>query len=165
MPGPILYSTNPWYATEVAQKYRGAVHFAWVSEYYDSSTAAAGSSAAMIGASSIPKRIYAQLYEDCRTEDKHSALIKGYKRTFRRLAKSWIGDKSITSDQHDEIMASVDSTSWRIWRPVLYVIPRQNIHPSRIVPVTRPDRAAYGPELRITDLQRHEFDIIEIWTS
>jgi hypothetical protein len=116
----------------------------------------------MIGVSSIPKQIYFRLHQDVRTEDKHSALIKGYKKKFRRLAKMWLGERSITSDQHDEIIASVNSTSWRIWRPVLYVIPRQNIHPLRIVPVTRPGRAAYGPELQIVDLQRHEFDIIEI---
>ena len=35
MPGPVLYSTNPWFATEIASKYRGGNYFAWVSEYFD----------------------------------------------------------------------------------------------------------------------------------
>ena len=33
---------------------------------------------------------------------------------------------------------------------------------SRIKEVKLKDRAAYGPELQITDLQRHEFDIVDL---
>lgn len=164
MPGPILYSTNPWYSTEVANKYCKGVHLVWVSEQFDSLSLSTHSAAALIGATSVPKKIYEQLYAECKTEDGHSPIIKGYKKTFRRLAKAWAADKSITVDERDEILATVNSSSWRIWRPLLYVIPRAVIDPSRISAVTRPDRAAYGPELRIVDLLPQEFDIIEPWT-
>jgi len=164
MGGPVFYSTNPWFATEVANKYRGGVHFAWVCECFDSSKAAAGTAAALIAPSSNPKRIYDTLYEDCKKEDRHSALIKGYKRKFRLLGRAWAGDKSISDEQCEDIIATVNSRSWKIWRPVLYVIPRAGIDAGRIQSVRVPDRAAYGPELQIADLRAEEFDIIELWT-
>lgn len=164
MVGPILYSTNPWFATEVAVKYRGGAHFAWICEYFDSSRAPAGSAAALIAPSSNPKQIYERLHEDCKREDGHSALINGYKRKFRRLARMWNGEGSISDDQGEEIIATAGSRSWKIWRPVLYVIPKDRIEPHRIQSVKLPDRAAYGPELQIADLRPNEFDIIELWT-
>ena len=116
MGGPVFYSTNPWFATEVANKYRGGVHFAWVCECFDSSKAAAGTAAALIAPSSNPKRIYDTLYEDCKKEDRHSALIKGYKRKFRLLGRAWAGDESISDEQCEDIIATVNSRSWKIWR-------------------------------------------------
>lgn len=161
MPGPILYSTNPWFATDIALRYRGGSHFAWVCECFDSKKAPAGSAAALIAPSSNPWRIYNQLREDCDNEDKHSSLIQGYKKTFSRLAKGWFGDGTLNKDQYDEIIATVKGLSWNIWRPVLYVIPRAGIE-SRLRSVSISARAGYGPELQIADLQPHEFDIIEI---
>jgi hypothetical protein len=162
MAGPILYSTNPWLATELAAKYRNGIYFAWVCEHFDSSKAPAGSADALIAPSSNPIRIYSRLREDCANEDMHSDLIKNYQKTLTRLAKSWLAAAEINRDQFDEIIATVKSGSWKIWRPVLYVISKHAIDPARIKSVKRPDRAAYGPESQIIDLQRHEFDIIEL---
>jgi hypothetical protein len=161
--GPVLYSTNPWFATDVAMRYRHGSHFAWVCEYFDSKKAPAGSAAALTAPSSNPRRIYNQLREDCEIEDKHSALIGGYKKTFSRLAKQWLADGSLAKDQYDEILAITKDFSWNIWRPVLYVIPRTAVEP-RIKSVNIALRAGYGPELQIEDLQPHEFDIIELAT-
>lgn len=164
MPGPVLYSTNPWFATEVARKYRGGVHFAWVCECFDSSTAPSGSAAALIAPSSNPKQIYETVYQACKKEDRHNAIIQGYKKKFRRLARSWAAEGSISQSDCDEIVATVNSPSWRIWRPVLYVIPRAAIDPARIQQVKLRDRAGYGPELQIVDLRLNEFDLVELWT-
>ena len=112
--------------------------------------------------SSNPKRIYDQLHEDCRIEDGRSALIRGYKKTFRRLARGWNADGSLSDDHCAEIIARLESPSWQIWRPVLYVIPKAAIAAHRIEEVRRRDRAGYGPELQITDLQADEFDVIEL---
>ena len=161
MAGPVLYSTNPWIASEIASKYRGGVHFVWCSEYFDPSLAPPGSAAALVAPSSSPQGIYDTLWDDCTREDGHSALIKGYKRTFKRLAAEWFADGSITAGQRDEIVATVTSRSWKIWRPMLYVIGVGAVGPARILAVPRRARAAYGPELQIVDLQRHEFDCIE----
>jgi hypothetical protein len=163
MAGPILYSTNPWYATEIADRYRSGIYFAWVSECIDYAQAPTGSAQALVAPSSTPLRIYLRLDADCEAEDSHSELIKNYRKTFARLARAWLGDGSITQDQYDEIMANTRSNSWKIWRPRLYVIPREPIEAAgRLMPVRRGNRAAYGPELQIVDLRRVEFDIIEL---
>ena len=68
----------------------------------------------------------------------------------------------ISEDQRKEIVATVTSKSWRIWRPVLYVIGRSSVIPiDRIKSVPHHRRAAYGPELQILDLKLPEFDLIE----
>jgi hypothetical protein len=158
--GPVLHSTNSWISHEIAMKYRNGQHFVWCSEYYDPTTAPAGSAAAAIAPSSSPKGIYDALHGDCYREDTHSSLIKGYRKTFKRLAAQWLAEGSIDKPQHDEIAAIVKSQSWKIWRPVLFVIPRALVA-GRVVHVPHARRAAYGPELQITDLMPQEFDLIE----
>lgn len=163
MPGPVLYSANPWFATDIAERYRNGIYFAWVCECFDSTTAPAGSAAALIAPSSNPRRIYRLLAEECDAEEGHSPAIRGYKKTFTRLAREWLADKSLTKDKYDEILASVRAPSWKIWKPVLYVIPRAPIEVAgRLFSVPRSARAAHGPELQICDLHREEFDIIEL---
>jgi hypothetical protein len=142
--------------------YRGGTHFVWCSEYYDPKLAPPGSAAAAIAPSSSPKSIYDKLHEDWAGEDVHSALIRGYRKTFKQLAKVWFADGSITELQRDEIVAKVTSQSWKIWRPVLFVIPKEPIvAQNRLIVVPHKSRAGYGPELQIIDLQPHEFDVIE----
>ena len=163
MPGPVLYSANPWFATDVARKYRGDVYFAWVCECFDAVAAPPGSAAALIAPTSNPRRIYRNLHEECRAQEEHSLEIQRYKKTFTRLAKTWFADGSITQDQRDEIIASVRARTWRIWRPVLYVIPRAPIEAAgRLRSVPRQNRAGYGPEQQVVDLRSDEFDIIEV---
>ncbi len=162
MPEPILFSTNPWIAHEFAVKYRGGTHFAWCSEHYDPATAGTASAAAAIAPSSSPKELFDQLKRDCDREDSHSYTIKSHRRTFRRLAADWLATAKINKLQYEEIIATVNATSWRIWRPQLYLIPRAPIEAAgRLIAVPRKERAAYGAELQIVDLQPHEFTIIE----
>ncbi len=95
--------------------------------------------------------------------DCHSALIKGYKKTFSRLARDWLALGNISKDQYDEIIASMRMGGWTLWRPMLYVIPRADAEKlGRLRLVPRPVRAAQGPEMQVFDLQRDEFDIIEL---
>ncbi|MGD9543553.1 MAG: hypothetical protein AB7F41_10645 [Methylocystis sp.] len=163
MAGPILYSANPWFSTEVAEKYREGNYFAWVCEFFDSERdAPAGSSGTMIAPSSNPRKIYEDLLQEYRAQEEHCRIIKDHKKTFTRLAKKWLADGSITDDQFTEIIASVKARSWRIWKPVLYVIPRNGLDPTRLTEVQRRDRAGYGPEYQICDLKRHEFDIVDL---
>lgn len=162
MAGPILNSANPWFATEVAKKYRGGNHFAWVCEFFDSATASAGSAGALIAPSSNPRKIYEDLLQDWRAQDEHSRIIRDHIKTFTRLGKQWYSNGELTKDDFDEIVASVRAHSWRIWKPVLYVIPKQGIAAGRIREVPRSVRASYGPELQIVDLQSHEFDIVDL---
>ncbi len=160
MAGPVLYSTNTWFAYDIATRYRNGVHFVWCSEYYDPSVAPAGSYTAAVAPSSNPRQIYDTLHGDVVREDMHSALIGGYKKTFRRLTKAWLADGSITQAQFDEINTTIKLPSWKIWRPVLYVISYELVK-DRIVSVPHKSRAGYGPEMQIPDLRSNEFDVIE----
>lgn len=163
MPGPLLYSANPWFAHDISTRYLSGRYFVWCSEYFDSATAPAGSASAAIAPSSMPAGIYSRLKADVDGEDKHSSLIKGYKRTFRNLARTWHANGRITEEQSSEIVALAASNSWKMWRPMLYVIPRYPIEAAgRLLSVPHRNRAALGPELQIADLHRDEFDIIEI---
>jgi hypothetical protein len=163
MAGPIYYSANPWFAREISEKYRGGSYFAWMCEYFDSEhDAPSGSGGIMIAPSSNPRKIYEDLLIDYRNQDEHSLCIKNYKKTFRMLAKTWLGKNEISKDQYDEIIASVHAKSWKIWKPLLYVIPHSSIDRNRILLVIRKERAGYGPEFKIADLRRHEFDIIDL---
>jgi len=163
MAGNILFSTNPWFAGHVATIYRGGVHVVWCSDYYDSATAPPGSAAAATAPSSSPKGIFDALRRDCEREDTHSPLIRGYRKTFRRLATEWLADGSINAVQFDEIIAMVKSPSWRIWRPWLYIIPRAPIVTAgRLIQVPLRRRANIGPEFQINDLMPHEFDSVEL---
>lgn len=149
-------------AYDIATRYRGGKHFVWCCEFYDARQAPAMSAAAQIAPSSSPKRIYDTLHEDREFEDGHSALIKGYRKTFKRLAIDWLSDGSITQEQANEITALVKSSSTKIWRPVLYVIPKEPIVASgRLLSVPASRRAGFGPELQIVDLMDGEFDVIE----
>jgi hypothetical protein len=67
--GALLYSTNPWLATDIAMRYRHQKHFCWCCEYFDITTAPAGSAAAMIAPSSNPKHLYERLFRDVSGED------------------------------------------------------------------------------------------------
>ena len=163
MVGPVLYSTNPWFAVDLAVKFRGGKYFAWVCDFFDSERdALPGSSGALIAPSSNPRKIYDDLLQECRAQEEHSRIIRDHKKTFTRLAKQWLANGELTDDQCAEIIASVRARSWRIWKPVLYVIPRQGIDPSRIKEIRRTSRAGYGPEYQIADLERQEFDIIDL---
>ena len=163
MAGPVMYSANPWFATDLSMKYRNGKFFAWVSEYFDSERdAPAGSAGALIAPSSNPRKIYEDLLHEYRAQEEHSRIIRDHRKTFCRVAKTWLGSGELTKLQYDEIVASVRATSWRIWKPVLYVIPQAAIDPARIIPVVRRDRAGYGPEHQIRDLDRSEFDIIDL---
>jgi hypothetical protein len=73
-----------------------------------------------------------------------------------------MADGTIAKAQYDEIVASVRAKSWRIWQPVLYVIPKANIAANRVIEVQRKDRAGYGPERQIVDLQLSEFDVLDL---
>jgi hypothetical protein len=77
------------------------------------------------------------------------------------LAIGWEVQGEISTEDKEEIVYMVDNASFDDWRPLLYVIPRLVVQPRiRLVPPGQ--RASFGPEYIITDLQRSEFDTIEL---
>jgi len=143
-------------------KYLAGKHFVWCSDYYDPASASAISASALTAPSSSPKGIFHQLFADCEHEDNHSSLINGYRRKMRRLASDWLASGVIDIESKDDIIATINSGSWKIWRPVLYIIYRPTIESTnRLIAVPVHLRASYGNEWKITDLNEDEFEIIE----
>ena len=161
MAGPVLYSTNPEIAHLISVTYRGGVHVVWASEYFDPLAVASLSPGGLIGRSASPRAIFEELAYDCEREDGHSSHLKRYRRKFSSLAKGWLASGEIDTEQFAEIEALLKPGSWRIWRPLLYVIPRVPIEDARrLHPVPRAHRATHGPEYQIVDLKTEEFDIL-----
>jgi len=164
MPGPILYSTNPYFSVEVARKYRDGNFYAWCSEVFSAGQQAGDAPTSLVAASSDPRTVYEQLKRAVESEDEHDGRIEGYKKTFKRLASSWFASGEITEEQRDEIQALCKKPSWKLWRPLLYVVPRLPVE-SRLTLVKPHKRAGPGLEYTISDLKAAEFDIIELpWT-
>ena len=159
--GPLLYSTNPTIASQIAVKYRHGKHFVWCSEAHSPALAPVGSLIAAIAPSSSPTEIFLELKNACDREDRHNSKIKAYRKTYCRLADEWFANNDITDVERDEIKGIVRSHSWNIWRPVLYIIPRAPIEAAgRLIQVPHRSRAAVGPELQIVDLLPTEFDMM-----
>jgi hypothetical protein len=164
MPGPLLYSCNPFFAYDVCLKYRNQIFYAWCSEYLNADFEAGISSARFIPENSRPLWIYDYVRRAVHAEDQGNDKIKNYRKTFRSLARDWHAKGEITKAQHDEIFASVKIGSWRIWRPVIYVIPRARIEATagRLNLAPRAARGGYGEEFIISDLRRDEFDVVTL---
>jgi hypothetical protein len=116
----------------------------------------------MIGPTSSPHAIACALHQEVIRCDKHSPNIKGYRGTFKRLATKWLSDSSISDTDFRTIIGYVNAPSFAIWRPYVYIIPREPIERAgRLKVVNAKSRAGVGPEYQIQDLDTSEFDIIE----
>jgi len=147
-----LYSTNPVFSHRVVKNYLNGKHHVWCSDKYDPGGAP----------SSSPCEIFISLQKDCDAEDKHSNNIIRYQKRFRKLAITWEMEGKITRDTKNEIIAEINSKSWNIWRPQLYIILRSQIEKEgRLIPVSTSDKAALCEEWKISDLDESEFEIIE----
>ena len=147
-----LYSTNPFFTHYLVIKYNEGKHYVWCSDKYDPGGAP----------SSSPCEIFISLQKDCDNEDTHSSRISGYKKKIRKLVISWVTEGKINENAKKEIIAAINSSSWNIWRPQLYIINRNPVEKAgRLIPVPAHDRAALCEEWQITDLDTSEFEIIE----
>ena len=162
VPGPIVYSTNPFLSYEVGCRFRGDTHVVWCSEVFDPRTTSSSAPGSMIAPSSSPRSLAQKLAADVRGEDTHSDLISRYRRKFKSLATSWYADGSFTDEQAKELRELATRRSFRIWRPLVYIIPRAPLESTgRLQSVPPRQRAGHGPEFRIFDLLTTEFDVIE----
>ena len=162
MAGPILYSTNPFMSFDICRNYRNGKHVIWCSEVFDPTSQATLTRGAMVAPTSSPCALAKSLFHEVSNEDRHSGHIKRYRTTFRRLATVWAADGSLTPAQAQDIKDLVAQQSYRIWRPLVYVVPRAPLEAvGRLHEVPVKDRAGHGPEFRIQDLRTDEFDIME----
>jgi hypothetical protein len=161
MSPPLLYSTNVFLKLLVQERFRGDVHYAWCSESFDSSTLPRYSLSSQVAPSSNPADIYRELKNAVQRKDQHCYKINEQKLSLKNLAITWEAAGEINSDDKEEIIYRVDNASFDDWRPLLYIIPRSLVLP-RLQTVPPNKRASFGPEFIIPDLQRSEFDIIEL---
>ena len=162
MAGHLLYSTNPYFAYEVAHTYLKNRQPVWCCESFDPGSIFNEAKLSMIGPSSSPRAIAKQLREAVEHEDQHSPLITRYRQEFTRMAADWSRRQMITDRQAQEIRALARQPNFRKWRPLVYLIPRQPMQDSgrlHLVPVKQ--RAAHGAEWEIRDLDLEECDILE----
>ena len=160
MPPPLLYSVNCYFKYQVHKKYRRDTHFVWCSEYFDSRKLDAYSLGSLIPPSSNPASLYEQLKAAAENEDEGDLKIIQQKSGLKSFAQEWEESGEITSAEKEEIIVSVDRGHFKLWLPLIYLIPRVLVEP-RLIPVERAGRASTGMEFQIHDLKGSEFDVIQ----
>jgi len=158
-PPLLLYSTSTWLAYSVAEQYYGGIHFAWCSPVYDGRSAGAHVN---IPPSSSPAAIYRSLLDDAWRGDRHSKAMDLNKEGIYRGALARQQQGVIGSGEVEEITSSLERAECRDFRPVLYVIPYEQVRECVIrIPVAR--RAhPMSVEYQVDPLPRASFDMIEL---
>ena len=160
MSGQVLYSTNPRIKLLIQERFRRDRHYVWCSESFDSTALGRYNGAALIPPSSNPRSIYRELRDGVRGGDRHNDKINNTRTSLKALATTWQNAGEITADEKQEIVWLADNPDLTYWNPLVYVIPR-HIVASRLILVPVAQRASFGAEYIIQDLDRNEFDIIE----
>jgi hypothetical protein len=156
----LLYSTNPLIKLLLQERFFGDVHYVWCSESHDSGSADPYSIASHIPPSSNPRDIYRDLGRAVERGDKHNATIVRVRAMYAALSEQSVAAGTMGSDERDELLYIANGSDLTLWRPVLYVIPRDSVAGRlEVVPAER--RAGAGQEFIIRDLARDEFDRIE----
>jgi hypothetical protein len=156
----VLYSTKTWLSFWVAEQYYNGIHYAWCSPYFDAR--ALPSYQASNPPSSNPSEIYAMLKEAVHRNDQHCAKISDNKVGIINGANYKNQSRIITDQQQKDIAALVAVASTRDFRPLLFVIPHnQVVGIVKEVPI--PNRAnPFSVEYVIECLPRNCFDVIEL---
>ena len=157
----LLYSTNVKLKFLIQQEFRSDTHFVWCSDAFDQTKLPGYSLNSHTPASSNPAEIYRQLVKDIRTSDKHSAKIAEQRASLMKRALDWAKAGEITPAQKSDIVYLVKTASFSEWQPLIYIIPFPAVC-ARLVQVPANKRAGMGMEYTIADLNRSEFDIIEV---
>lgn len=156
-----LYSTNPFMKAYINEEFRGDIHYVWCSVYFDPESFARHSAGSLLPTSSNPAAIYRDPKNATDSEDKGCLKILSQKKSFIDLAIKWEEAGEITTKQKEEIVYLIGLWNFKMWRPVLYIIPKHLISSERLEVVPIEERAGVGKEFRIKDLKRSEFDLIE----
>lgn len=158
-PPLLLYSASTWFAYSVAERYYGGLHYAWCSPVYDGRMAEFHVN---IPPSASPAALYRTILEDTRRGDQYSHAISQNKDGINRGARARRSQGLIGDEEVEEIRWSVERTECRDFRPVLYIIPYDQVK-ERVVRVPVAERAhPMSVEYRIDALPRTSFDMIEL---
>jgi hypothetical protein len=158
----VLYSVNTYLAYRLNQHYYTGTHYVWCSEVFDARRQNAMGDYANIPPTSNPYEIYHNLREEVERGDRHSAKIHANREGIMEGARKKLKAGVITESQYDEIRQIVNSVGLSEFRPLLYIIPYQNV--AEIVrEATVVERAhPLSVEYIIESLDRQHFHPIEV---
>lgn len=158
----ILYSVNTYLAYMINERYYDSQHYVWCSEVFDARTHHQLGRYGHIPPTSNPYEIYHNLYEEVRLSDRHSTKIEQNRNGILRGAKAKLLNGIIVPEQYDEIERIIKSVDISDFRPILYVIPYNNVA-ADVHEVPIEERAhPLSIEYRIDSLDRVYFDPIEV---
>jgi hypothetical protein len=144
----------------ISQFYYKEEHYVWCSPYFN--TLSIPASEQTIPPSSLPGKLYKQLYDEITGGELHSDKIKRNKAGIRRGANYKERTGIITAKQRQEIYAIVSRAQILYFKPIIYVIPFPLVR-DLIVEVPVNERAhPLSRECRIEKLPRSHFDIVDI---
>jgi hypothetical protein len=161
MANGLLYSTNVYLKLFLQEQYAKDKHYVWCSENFDSKTLPRYAAGAQVAPSANPADIFRELKRDIDGGDFHSAKLIAQKASFVARAHEWEKAGQISITDRDDIIYLVEKATSKEWRPLIYVIRRDAVA-ARLQTVPANQRAGLGNEFIIPDLERSEFDIIEI---
>lgn len=161
LPGALLYSVNPLMKMLVQERFFGDLHYVWCSESCDSGSADRYTVASLVPPSSNPRDIYGSLRSAVERLDTHNDMIVRVRAFYAAFSSERVKDGKMTDGDRDELVYMITHSELRLWRPVLYVIPRASVD-ARLQSVAASKRAGHGPEYIIEDLRREEFDRVEL---
>jgi len=158
----VLWSTNPKIKHYIQQAYFGGTHFVWCSPAFDGQSLPRYSIGHSQPPSSDPVSIYRNLHRAVSMGDQLDPKITRMKADMVARAIRQHDEGVITEEMRDEVVAIIESSTLKDWRPLIYVIPFDRVKGRhRLVP--RNSRASMEPEYQIVDLLDGEFEIIEPW--
>lgn len=160
----ILFSTNVSLAYRINQIFYGAKHYVWCSPILcENCHAAHDLQGASLPSSSTPLEIYDRLLKGCQGDDDENDPDQQFidkKRSGLLIGLGEMRDRGIIdSMQHNDLVAYVGRVKRSAFLPMLYIIPTSTIDDTRLVVPEEPAHV-FSMEVKIHDLQRHEFEII-----
>lgn len=160
-PPLLLWSTNTHLKYRIQKEFFGDKHYVWCSPVFSAAALGRYDIGANQPPSSDPFSIYRELRDAVGRTDSGCAKIISQKKVLRALAVELHGEGKISEAAMKEIVAMVKTADFSDWRPLIYTIPFSPVA-NRVLSVPRGQRASHEPEYIVRDLDRGEFQIIEM---
>ncbi|MEX2593600.1 MAG: hypothetical protein WD426_12570 [Anditalea sp.] len=157
----LYYSTNTKVAFFIAEQFYQSTHFVWCAPVYNPEKLDEYDFRRKIPASSSPFKIYKNLLDDIKSNDKHSSKIEQNRIGLKKGAAIMREKGIIDDNDFARILKIIDLADINEFAPLVYLIPASLVS-TKVNSVDVNDAASpLSSECQIYDLQRTEFDIIE----
>jgi len=156
----LLWSAGAFLKYQIQERYYRQ-HYCWCSPVFEAASLGRFDIGAEQAPSSDPATIYRQLHAAVTRPDGHDPKIASYKKSMRAIAIQKHSQGLLSEDDRNDIIAMVQKSPARNWRPVMYVIPYAQVA-DRVQRVPMSQRAGNELEYIIPDLTISEFHLIEM---